>query len=53
MIKKKAKRAGKTEKGKAKAKKGRKGSCAAKGKKPLDPAEVRKDIAKIGGTRRR
>jgi hypothetical protein len=49
MIKKKAKRAGKTEKGKAKAKKGRKGSCAAKGKKPLDPAEVRKDIAKIVG----
>ncbi len=51
MIKKKAKRAGKTEKGKAKAKKGRKGSCAAKGKKPLDPAEVRKDIAKLVGSR--
>jgi hypothetical protein len=49
MIKKKAKRAGKAEKGKAKAKKGGKRSGAVKGKKPLDPAEVRKDIAKIVG----
>jgi len=50
MIKKKAKRAGKTEKGKAKAKKSAKGSSSAKTKKAVDPAEVRKDIAKIVGS---
>lgn len=47
MIKKKAKRAGRT--GKGKAKKGGNRSSAPKTKKAVDPAEVRKDIAKIIG----
>jgi len=50
MIKKKAKRAGKAGKGKTKAKKSAKGSSSAKTKKAVDPAEVRKDIAKIVGS---
>ncbi len=50
MIKKKAKRAGKTEKGKAKAKKGKKRTGAPRTKKAVDPAEVRKDIARIVGS---
>jgi len=49
MIKKKAKRTGKAGKSTGKAKKSIKGSSAAKAKKPVDPAEVRKDIAKIVG----
>jgi len=50
MIKKKAKRAGKAGKGKTKAKKSAKGSSTPKTKKPVNPAEVRKDIAKIVGS---
>jgi hypothetical protein len=51
MIKKKAKRAaGKTEKGKAKAKKGRTRTGVPRTKKAVDPAEVRKDIARIVGS---
>jgi hypothetical protein len=49
MIKKKAKRAGNTGKGKAKAKKGLKKTGTPRTKKAVDPAEVRKDIAKIIG----
>lgn len=51
MIKKRAKRAGKTEKGKAKAKKGRTRAGVPRTKKAVDPAEVRKDIAKLVGSR--
>ena len=47
MIKKKAKRAGKTEKGKSKAKKGAKRTGVPRTTKPVDPAEARKDIARI------
>jgi hypothetical protein len=51
MIKKKTKRAaGKREKGKAKAKKGRKRTGVPRTKKAVNPAEVRKDIARIVGS---
>jgi hypothetical protein len=51
MIKKKTKRAaGKKEKGKAKAKKGRKRTGVPRTKKAVNPAEVRKDIARIVGS---
>jgi len=49
MIKKKAKKTGKAGKNKTKARKSAKGSSSAKTKKAVDPAEVRKDIAKIVG----
>ena len=48
MMKKKTKRAGKTGKGKAKAK--NKKPSAPRTRKAVDPAEVRKDIAKIVGS---